>query len=164
MPHPSGFYIDKITKSIEEVLTGRNLDTKILLLSHNDLKIVTKKKGWFFNWKLEYGQAGHRVFKLNIKGNEIVQGLISIEPMDNYVELHLLEMHRIIMAKRNNLQELQVTWLLLPVKQVLILVSKAAWHLPQKLSLLIIIVKHLEQGLYMGKKEWAFSQKPLEIW
>ena len=91
MSRRSGFYIDKITKSIEEVLTNRNFDTEVLLLSHNDLKIVTKKNEWFFNWKLEYNQAGHRVYKLNIKGHEIIQGLISIEPMDNYVEMHLLE-------------------------------------------------------------------------
>ena len=91
MPRRSEFYIDKITKSIEEVLTNRNFDTEVLLLSHNDLKIVTKKNGWFFNWKLEYNQAGHRVYKLNIKGHEIIQGLISIEPMDNYVEMYLLE-------------------------------------------------------------------------
>jgi len=105
MPHRSGFYIDKITKSIEEVLSGRNFDTEVLLLSHKDLKIVTKKNGWFFNWKLEYSQAGHRVFKLNIERDEIIQGLISIEPMDNYVEMHLLENAPIIMETKNNLQE-----------------------------------------------------------
>ncbi|HLF45778.1 MAG TPA: hypothetical protein VI548_05105 [Chitinophagaceae bacterium] len=91
MSHRSGFYIDKITKSIEEVRTGRNVATEVLLLSHKDLKITTKKNGWFFNWKLEYNQAGHRVFKLNIEESEIIQGLISIEPMDNYVEMHLVE-------------------------------------------------------------------------
>ena len=45
------FEIDKITESIENADTGESLDTLVLPLTQADLKQVTKKNGWLFDWK-----------------------------------------------------------------------------------------------------------------
>ena len=58
--------IDKITHSIENVITGDSFPTEILPLSKPDLVHITKKKGWKFNWKNEYMQPDRNVFKLTM--------------------------------------------------------------------------------------------------
>ncbi len=47
------FIIDKLTNSIENVQTGDTFSTDITLLSTTDLKSVTKKNDWQFDWKYE---------------------------------------------------------------------------------------------------------------
>jgi len=44
------FIIDKVTNSIENVVSGDSFATDIAMLSSSDLKIITKKKGWLFDW------------------------------------------------------------------------------------------------------------------
>ena len=48
------FEIDKLTRSIENATTGDRFLTDISLLSKNDLKFVTKKNNWLFNWRKEF--------------------------------------------------------------------------------------------------------------
>lgn len=48
--------IDKLTNSIENVITGDNFQTDVSLIDKSDLKSITKKNGWLFNWKNEYKQ------------------------------------------------------------------------------------------------------------
>jgi hypothetical protein len=43
------FIIDKLTNSIENVLTGDSFATDISLLKSSDLKTVSKKNKWLFN-------------------------------------------------------------------------------------------------------------------
>lgn len=45
------FEIDKLTNSIENVITGDSFSTEISLLKQTDLKTVSKGKGWLFNWR-----------------------------------------------------------------------------------------------------------------
>lgn len=86
------FIIDKLTNSIENVVTGDSFQTEILLVSTADLKTVTKKNQWLFNWKLEHQQPEREVCKLTIVGNPtIIQGLISLEVKSDYVYMHLVE-------------------------------------------------------------------------
>ena len=47
------FIIDKLTNSIENILTGDSFPTEISLVTGADLKAVTKKSGWVFDWKHE---------------------------------------------------------------------------------------------------------------
>jgi len=87
------FYIDKITKCIEEVATKRIFETEMLLVTKEDMKKITKKNGWDFPWKV-YGKLPERkIYKLCIKGdpNQVIHGLLSIEIMDNYIEMHHIE-------------------------------------------------------------------------
>ena len=48
------FLIDKLTNSIENVVTGDNFATDISLLKSSDLKNITKKNNWVFDWKQEF--------------------------------------------------------------------------------------------------------------
>ncbi len=63
------FIIDKLTNSIENVITGDSFSTEIALVSLLDLKIVTKKNGWIFDWKYELKQPEREVYKLTITNN-----------------------------------------------------------------------------------------------
>ena len=47
------FEIDKITESIELAKTNERFETIISSVKIQDLKVVTKKNGWKFNWKQE---------------------------------------------------------------------------------------------------------------
>ncbi|MET0461515.1 MAG: hypothetical protein ABW007_00120 [Chitinophagaceae bacterium] len=88
------FIIDKLTNSIEEVKSGENFETEVLSITQQDLKTLLKKNGWRFNWRTEFKQAGHNLFKLVIKNSKTIQGMISIQPSDNYIEMHLIEVAR----------------------------------------------------------------------
>jgi hypothetical protein len=86
------FKIDKLTKSIENVLTGDSFKTEVLPVSQKDLKSITKKNGWRFNWNIEFKQTGRTVYKLVIPDNiYIVQGLICLTPTFDNVFMHLIE-------------------------------------------------------------------------
>jgi hypothetical protein len=86
------FEVDKLTNSIENVISGDSFSTDITLISLNDLKSVTKKNGWQFDWKLEFKQPEKDVYKLTIVNNQsIIQGLISLEIKADHVYMHLVE-------------------------------------------------------------------------
>lgn len=74
------FEIDKLTNSIENIITGDSFSTDISILMANDLKKITKKPGWLFDWKKEFKEPVRDVYKLTIVNNPgIIQGLISLE-------------------------------------------------------------------------------------
>jgi len=57
-----------------------------------DLKSVTKKNNWQFNWKLEFKQPARDVCKLTIVNNQsVIQGLVSLEIKSDHVYMHLVE-------------------------------------------------------------------------
>ncbi|MEI6349182.1 MAG: hypothetical protein WCP69_14635 [Bacteroidota bacterium] len=86
------FVIDKLTNSIENVITGDSFATEISLLNTNDLKIITKKHGWLFNWKSEFIEPARDVYKLTIINNPtIIQGLVCLEVKTDHVYMHIVE-------------------------------------------------------------------------
>ena len=87
------FDIDKITECIEEVATGEIFETEVLQVTKEDLKDVLKKNGWNFPWKSYLKMPERTVYKLVIKGDDTkeIQGLISMEIMDNFIEMHHIE-------------------------------------------------------------------------
>ena len=86
------FIIDKLTNSIENVISGDSFSTDISLLTTTDLKSIIKKANWLFNWKEEYKQPERDVYKLTIVNNStIIQGLISLEVKTDHVYMHLVE-------------------------------------------------------------------------
>ena len=48
--------IDELTNSIKNVISGDSFSTDISLITKADLKKITKKDGWQFDWKLELKQ------------------------------------------------------------------------------------------------------------
>jgi len=84
--------IDKLTNSIENVITGDSFHTDVSLIDKKDLKSITKSNGWLFNWENEYKQPDRDVYKLTIAGNlDIIQGLVSITEREDHVYMHLIE-------------------------------------------------------------------------
>ena len=84
--------IDKLTRSIENVVTGDSFPTEVLPLSKPDLVHLTQKNGWKFDWRKEYMQSDRDIFKLTILWNPtVIQGLISISQKQGYLEMNLIE-------------------------------------------------------------------------
>ncbi len=86
------FTIVKLTNSVEDVVTGDSFPTEVSLVSGTDLKTITKKNSWVFNWKFEHVSPEKEVYKLTILGNPtIIQGLISLEVKQDHIYMHLVE-------------------------------------------------------------------------
>ena len=87
-----GFIIDELTNSIKNTISGDSFQTEISTLTKRDLKSVTKKKGWNFDWRIEFNDLTKEVYKLTIVNNpDIIQGLISITIESDHVFMNLLE-------------------------------------------------------------------------
>lgn len=86
------FIIDKLTNSIENVITGDSFGTEISVITKSDIKLITKTNGWVFNWRDEVKAPAREVFKLTIVNNLlIIQGLICLEVKFDHVYMHLVE-------------------------------------------------------------------------
>lgn len=70
------FVVDKLTNSIENVVTGDSFTTEISLISASDLKNITKKNAWVFDWKNEFKQPERDVYKLTIVINLLFRVLL----------------------------------------------------------------------------------------
>ena len=60
------FEIDKLPNSVENVVTGDSFPTQVTLVTNVDLKVITKKAAWQFDWKYEFKQPEREVYKLTI--------------------------------------------------------------------------------------------------
>lgn len=86
------FEVDKLTNSIENIISGDSFPTDVLPVNKQDIQNITKKNGWNFNWNLEFNFADRDVYKLVISNNtDIIQGLISLSAMPDNVYIHLIE-------------------------------------------------------------------------
>jgi hypothetical protein len=84
--------IDKLTNSLENLITGDNFPTDIVITDLNDFKSITKKEGWLFDWKSEFKMPDRDVYKLTIVNNQtVIQGLISLSVKTDHVYMHLIE-------------------------------------------------------------------------
>jgi hypothetical protein len=87
-----GFVIDKLTNSIENVQSGDSFPTDVSLLTSLELKRITKKNGWTFNWAAEFKIPQREIYKLTITNNpNIIQGIVSLEVKTDHVHMHLIE-------------------------------------------------------------------------
>lgn len=90
--HELDFLIDKLTRSIENVVTGDSFQTEISLINKSDLKSISSESKWQFNWRSEFKLKEREIYKLTIINNPLViQGLISLEVKEDHVFMHLLE-------------------------------------------------------------------------
>ncbi len=86
--------IDKLTRSIENVITRDSFKTEVLLFSAKDLKQL-KKTDWFFDWKSESSNKDKLIYKLVIVDNpNIIQGLISLQDKGDHIFMHLIESNK----------------------------------------------------------------------
>lgn len=86
------FIIDKLTDSILNTISGDSFQTEVSRMTSNDLKGVTKKTGWNFDWKSEFNDLQKEVYKLTIINNStIIQGLLSLTIEQDHIYMNLLE-------------------------------------------------------------------------
>ncbi|MDP9230794.1 MAG: hypothetical protein M3O67_09010 [Bacteroidota bacterium] len=86
--------IDKLTRSIENTITGDSFKTEILLLSTKDLKQL-KKTDWLFDWKAEAKNKDKLIYKIVIVDNShVIQGLISLQDRGDHIFMHLIESNK----------------------------------------------------------------------
>ena len=86
------FEIDRLTNSIQNTISGDSFPTEVSLLTKADLKQITKKNGWSFNWKSEYDDNAKEVYKLTITNNlSIIQGLLSLTMETDHIFINLVE-------------------------------------------------------------------------
>jgi hypothetical protein len=84
--------IDKLTNSLENLISGDSFPTDIIIADLNDFKSITKKEGWLFDWKSEFKMPDRDVYKLTIVNNQtVIQGLISLSVKTDHVYMHLIE-------------------------------------------------------------------------
>jgi hypothetical protein len=86
------FEIDCLTHSIRNVATGDSFQTDVLRLTRADLKNVSKKNGWRFNWRTELDAVDRSVYKLIICDDpNVIQGLVSLTIKTDHVYMDLIE-------------------------------------------------------------------------
>ncbi len=66
------FEIGKLANSIENVVTCDSFLTDVSVITLADLKTITKKNNWQFDWKSEYKQPEREVYKLTIVNNLLI--------------------------------------------------------------------------------------------
>lgn len=70
------FIIDKLTDSILNTISGDSFQTEVSRMTSLDLKNITKKNKWNFDWKVKFSDLQKEVYKLTIVNNSsIIQGL-----------------------------------------------------------------------------------------
>jgi hypothetical protein len=86
------FLIDKLTDSILNTISGDSFQTEVSRLTSLDIKSITKKNDWNFDWRTEFIDIKKEVYKLTIINNSnIIQGLLSISIEQDYIYINLLE-------------------------------------------------------------------------
>ena len=86
------FIIDRLTNSILNTISGDSFLTEVSILTKSDLKNITKKSGWNFNWKAEFKNEKTEQYKLTIVNNPtVIQGLLSITLETDHIFMDLLE-------------------------------------------------------------------------
>ena len=86
--------IDKLTRSIENAITGDSFKTQVLELTPKDIKSLSKSD-WLFDWKAEAKQSSKIVYKLVIIDNPtIIQGLISLQDRGDHIFMPLIESNK----------------------------------------------------------------------
>ena len=86
------FEVDKLTRSIENAVTGDSFQTEVTHLTKTDLKLILKKNDWKFDWKKELNYNDREVYKLTIQNNPtIIQAIMSLRIEPDHIYMPLIE-------------------------------------------------------------------------
>ena len=86
------FVIDRLTNSIQNTISGDSFQTEVSLLTLADVKQITKRAMWQFNWKSELADNSKEVYKLTIINNPgIIQGVLSLTIKPDHILMSLVE-------------------------------------------------------------------------
>ena len=95
MKHPAeialDFEIDKLTKSIENAISGESFLTEIVQIDQTNKRIILKKD-WTFNWFREISNQSKSVYKLNtVENPKVIHGLICLTDKGDHIFMDLIE-------------------------------------------------------------------------
>lgn len=80
--------IDRLTNSIVNVISGEVFETEFNKISKKEIS----KKDWLFDWNKELKDKGNEVYKMTtIENKNIIQGLVSLKPAENFIFINLVE-------------------------------------------------------------------------
>ncbi len=80
--------IDKLTNSIENVITGEVFETEFSRVTIKEIK----KKDWLFDWSAELKDNENQVYKMTtVENKNIIQGLVSLTIGNGFVFVNLVE-------------------------------------------------------------------------
>jgi hypothetical protein len=79
--------IDKLTPCLEEVATGTIFQTVFSLITNDDLESL---QNWLFDWQDEELKRSN-IYKLLIKNDDTIQGLVAAEVVRGAVYVRLIE-------------------------------------------------------------------------
>jgi hypothetical protein len=80
--------IDKLTNSIENVITGEIFQTEFSKVTSKEIK----KQDWSFDWHKELRDKNYEVFKMTtVENKNIIQGLVSLRTDDRFVSIGIVE-------------------------------------------------------------------------
>jgi hypothetical protein len=81
--------IDKLTPCLEELATGKIFQTTFSIANADEITGL-QEKGWNFDWA-DKGLNCTNIYKLQIKDDSTLQGLVSAEVVRGAVYIHLAE-------------------------------------------------------------------------
>ena len=88
------FEIDKLTNSIENVLTGEVFDTEITRIHRKDSKQI-RKADWRFDWGKEFKDPANEIYRLTTINNPtVIHGLICFTDKHDHIFMPLIESAR----------------------------------------------------------------------
>jgi hypothetical protein len=88
---PFEIEIDRLTRSIENAVSGDSFKTQVLELTSPDIRKI-KSADWLFEWKVEAKQLNKKIYKLVILDNPtIIQGLMSLQDRGDHIFMSLIE-------------------------------------------------------------------------
>jgi hypothetical protein len=85
-------WIDKLTNSIENSISGEIFTTSVDLVTISELCELNSNNSWNFDWISENEKNDRRIYKLTtIEDAATIQGLISLKIEDDHVFVSLIE-------------------------------------------------------------------------
>jgi len=81
--------IDKLTPCLVEIATGKVFQTTFALAKDEDL-VGLQSQGWNFNWMAD-DLKGTNIYKLTLKDDEKIQGLIATQVIKGAVYIPIIE-------------------------------------------------------------------------
>lgn len=81
-------WIDELTLCLKHRLSGEIYETDAESFTHVDLQQTRK---WNFKWRQYFSYPDYELYKLVIRGQNRIEGLICLEPDEGFVFVHLVE-------------------------------------------------------------------------
>ncbi len=80
--------IDKLTNSIENLITGESFETEFSRVTSKEIK----KIDWLFDWNKELKDKHNEVYKMTtVENKHIIQGLVSLRTDNKFISVGIVE-------------------------------------------------------------------------